>query len=281
VTISYCVLGSGSRGNCTLLAIGDGAERRVALIDCGLSVKAVRQRLNGTGFTIDDITDVLITHFDGDHCSAGWISAIATRNITVHVHTRHHNSALNAGLDGRALDVYRTGFSLSDAARVETTLLPHDALGTVGFVIESAGGARLGFATDLGHAPEGLHELFTNLHGLAIESNYDEHMQRTSARPAFLKRRVLGPRGHLSNEQSMEAVLKIAESSELSHVTPLHLSRQCNEPEIITQLYAEEAPALLDVLSMSNQDAPTGMLHVTAGDAAAPDPQPGEQSIMF
>jgi hypothetical protein len=85
-----------------------------------------------------------------------------------------------------------------------------------------------------------------------------------------LKRRIMGGLGHLSNEQSLEAVLDIAGRCDLGHVVLLHLSRQCNDPTIVRDLYAQRAPDLLGRLTITNQYEPTPVLHVgpRAGRAA-------------
>ena len=101
------------------------------------------------------------------------------------------------------------GFELDADTRVETTVLPHDQLGSMGFIIDH-GGTRLGYATDVGRVTPTLLRRFTDLAALAIESNYDHDMQVASGRPAALKHRIMGGLGHLSNEQSLDAVLDLA-----------------------------------------------------------------------
>ena len=145
--------------------------------------------------------------------------------------------------------------------RARPYLMAHDSLGTVGYVLE-ANGVRLGFATDLGRVTEGLLGHLADVDALAIESNYDRSMQELSDRPVFLKRRIMGGAGHLSNEESLEAVLELARDVELTHVVPLHLSQQCNRPELITRMYAERAADLLDRLTVTNQHRATPLLEV-------------------
>jgi phosphoribosyl 1,2-cyclic phosphodiesterase len=163
---------------------------------------------------------------------------------------------------------------MEPATRVEVTMLPHDELGTAGFAIDH-GGVRLGYATDLGRVPETLLGRFEDLTALAIESNYDPHLQRASSRPAALKRRIMGGMGHLSNEQALEAVLHIAQRCKLRHIALLHLSRQCNDPAIVHGLFARRAPHLLGRLTITNQHEPTPLLHVESHPGEAP--QAGRQ----
>ncbi|MDY7108604.1 MAG: MBL fold metallo-hydrolase [Planctomycetota bacterium] len=280
MTLSFSVLGSGSKGNCTLLTLSaDGGERHV-LVDGGLSVRATALRLAPLGVKLDQISDMLITHLDWDHFQPAWVKRIRGQNIRVHLHRRHRAIALRHGLDGRQMHLFDRPFTLGEQTSVQPVLSAHDALGTVAFVIDH-GGTRLGFATDLGRVGKILLRHFVDLHALAIESNYDPELELASGRPVFLTRRIMGHAGHLSNEQSIEAVLRIAAQSALGHVVPLHLSQQCNDPRLVKDLYAARAPHLLDRLTMSHQQRPTPLLHVPGPRATAGAPRPGQQLAMF
>jgi len=279
MSFSFCVLGSGSRGNSTLLAFESDGAARFALIDAGLSPRMTRTRLAPLGVRLEDITDILVTHFDTDHFYHGWLKPIRQHGMNLHLHRSHRSRALQAGLSGREMSLFTDSFDLTDGVRVDPFMLAHDELGVVGFVIEHDE-RRLGFATDLGRLPESLFERFTGLHALALESNYDRQMELAADRPAYVKQRVMGGLGHLSNEQSLEAAMRIAQRGRLSHIVPLHLSHQCNDPRLIKRLYAEHAPHLLDCLTISNQRHPTPMLHVSSADSdehSRRQPRTGEQ----
>jgi phosphoribosyl 1,2-cyclic phosphodiesterase len=283
MSIAFCVLGSGSRGNATLLVRRDRGRESCMLIDCGLSMRATKARLASLGLSIDDITDVLMTHFDSDHFHCGWVRHLARRGVRVHVHKRHRGEALACGLTGREIELAIGPFELDGGTRVEPVMLAHDDLGTTGFVIEHEG-VRLGYATDLGRVPETMLKRFVDLHALAIESNYDRRMQVTSDRPAFLKRRIMGGRGHLSNDESIDAVRRIQAHSRLTHVVPLHLSQQCNHPRLVKQTYEQHAPGLREKLTISNQRTPTPMLRVRRprpSMVGVGPMRPGEQLAMF
>jgi phosphoribosyl 1,2-cyclic phosphodiesterase len=282
VTMTMCVLGSGSGGNCTLLSMQGKSRPHYALIDCGLSMKETKRRLAPMGLDLADIDDILLTHLDTDHFSTPWANNLATHDITLHVHQRHRSGAIRSGVPGERLNLFNGELTLRDMTRIESVLFAHDSLGTVGFIIEHEG-RRLGFATDLGRVPDSVFDHFRDLHALAFESNYDREMQVTSGRPAFLKSRIMGGAGHLSNDQSFEAVQRIASESKLSHVVLLHLSRQCNDPQLITRQYAEHAPDLLDRLTITNQFEPTPVLQVhRKGKKGKPIAlRSGQQMSMF
>jgi phosphoribosyl 1,2-cyclic phosphodiesterase len=283
MSLAFCVLGSGSRGNTTLLITRDRGRKRCMLIDCGLSMRTTKVRLAPLGLTIDDITDVLMTHFDCDHFHRGWVRHLARRGVRVHVHKRHRGEALARGLTGREIQLVTEPFELDGGTHVEPVLLAHDDLGTTGFVLEHDG-VRMGFATDLGRVPDAMLERFVDLHALAIESNYDRRMQVASDRPDFLKRRIMSGRGHLSNDESIDAVRRIQAHSRLAHVVPLHLSQQCNDPRLVKRTYEDRAPRLLEKLTISSQRTPTPLLRVRRPRASAigvGSRLPGEQLAMF
>ena len=117
------------------------------------------------------------------------------------------------------------------------------------------GALSLGYATDLGHAPAAFLLHMAGVDLLAIESNYDEHMTKTSARPAFVNRRNLSDSGHLSNDQCLAAVRAIGELSPHGNprrVVLLHRSDQCNHPTKVHRCFAQE-PGLLRRVSQTQQ----------------------------
>jgi phosphoribosyl 1,2-cyclic phosphodiesterase len=291
VAISFAVLGSGSAGNSTVVVLeGEhaGAKPRYVLIDAGLSPLATRRRLASFGIALTDISAILVTHFDRDHFGPTWAPVIEHSALVVYAHHQHRRAAAAMIGSVRRVELVRDSFQLEGlAGEVRTMLAPHDEHGTVSFRIEHRG-ASLGFATDLGRATSEILDHLAGVDGLAIESNYDPDMQRRSGRPAFLKKRIMGGLGHLSNEQSFEAVCAIACSSDLQHVAALHLSRQCNDPRLVRSIYARELPAFPGTLTVSSQAQATPMLRMTPGrrcvDAGAKRQRalrPGEQHVLF
>jgi len=258
-----CVLASGSGGNCTVLAFGEGPKARLVLIDAGLSPRQTALRLGELGYTLRQVTDVLFTHLDRDHCAPAWSQALLNR-ATLRMHKRHMPRARRQHL------LYRTRtelfgdepFRLPNVGEVHAAMMDHDDLGVSVFRID-LGGHSLGFATDLGRVRDDLLDHLQDVDTLAIESNYDPEMQRRSSRPMFLKRRIMGGAGHLSNEECARAVREIAPKK---HVVLLHLSRQCNTPELAAMGHAG-APYRLTV---SLQHKATGWIPL---DGATPQPE--------
>jgi phosphoribosyl 1,2-cyclic phosphodiesterase len=255
MSIELCVLGSGSSGNCSALRTPDG----VMLIDAGLGPRVLGKRLDGTGSRLDDVRAICLTHLDRDHFNPNWIPTIAMRGIRVFVHSQRLNDLLRTTLADESRRAHQrvfkslittfgttTDFAPLDDVRVRAIKLAHDRHGSHGFLIDGHG-TRVGYATDLGHVPEQLIESFHDVDVIAIESNYDPQMQRDSTRPWFLKNRIMGGAGHLSNEQAFEAIRSILNRSQRTrgrlpeHIVLLHRSRQCNCPRIVRKLFERDA----------------------------------------
>jgi len=286
MSIRIAVLGSGSAGNSTLVEFHgerarDGQPLRM-LIDAGFSPRETARRLANFRVRLDQISDILITHLDHDHLRLGWRKACERFRIRMHLCRRHYRrSPLRFDLGDRLLpfEDHCEPFDLRGGrVRVEPVRLAHDQLGSTGYVIEHAG-ERLGFATDLGRVPAHMYETFRDLDFLAIESNYDRQMQVRSQRPEFLKRRIMGGLGHLSNHQTLDAVMKVAAQSRLRHVILLHLSRECNHPDCIELMYAERAAEILPHVTIAHQFDPTPML--TSRDAAVIEVKPIRRPVEY
>ncbi|UCD35044.1 MAG: hypothetical protein JSU90_12260, partial [Nitrospiraceae bacterium] len=118
---------------------------------------------------------------------------------------------------------------------VETLPSPHDCADGSIFVI-SSGGKRLGILTDLGHVFTELYPLMASLDAVFLESNYDDGMLQRGPYPLSLKRRISGPRGHLSNRESAE-LLQAGES--LQWACLAHLSQNNNTPHKALQAHRD------------------------------------------
>lgn len=270
--LQLCVLASGSSGNCSVLSYGEGLTTRLALIDAGLSPRRTRLHLSELGLRFDQIDHVLVTHFDRDHFHLGWQAARLDR-IRIHAHAEHAPSAFASGVRAKHFEFFEEPITIWDGVAVDFARLAHDHKGVTAFRVESES-ASLGYATDLGRPSP---ELVRSLHGvgtLAIESNYCPEMQLASSRPIHLKRRIMGGAGHLSNQESAEAVRAIGPGA---HVVLLHLSRQCNRPALAL---AEHAGTPCEVV-VTNQFERTRWIRVAPARARAlPKPEPVQPSLF-
>lgn len=239
MSLELCILASGSAGNASILRSPTG----VLLIDAGISPRALAKRLDGTGVRVADITALCLTHLDGDHFSPGWTSTLRCLNIPVFCHANKVDGLALCSPDLvpliRPFDV--VAFSPIDGLTCEPIHFAHDRLGSHGFVVDGFG-YRIGYATDLGRVPRHFFDRFRDLDCIALESNYDPQMQAESVRPRFLKRRITGGHGHLSNLQAFAAIRKLLDRARYlpDHIVLLHRSQECNCPDLVRQLFSTD-----------------------------------------
>ena len=239
--LKVCVLATSSSGNCTF--VGTGSTR--ILIDAGLSAKETVQRLKAIGERIEDITAILVTHEHSDHVCGlpvllkklgvpvfvseltatqiDWTEAESTRRGPARVCTFAAGSA----------------FSVGDF-RVQSFSVPHDAVDACGFTVAGAS-IKIGLAMDLGYVPENVRYHLDGCELVVLESNHDLEMLKVGPYPWSLKQRVMGRRGHLSNDAAADYLLESFDAR-VGTLVLGHLSEQNNHPEIV-RLVAQSAIA--------------------------------------
>ncbi|MDX2116056.1 MAG: MBL fold metallo-hydrolase [Planctomycetota bacterium] len=246
--VGLCVLASSSSGNCSVIVHGEGRLRRATLVDAGLSPARTRLMLASMGLDLSCVDEVLLTHLDADHFHAGWVKGLPT-TARLCVHRAHRGRAERSGAACRPLEVFEGELKLRCGARVRPVVMSHDSLGVVSFRIDWSD-ASLGYATDLGRITPGFVGAMSGVDVLAIESNYCPKLQHASDRPEFLKRRIMDGAGHLSNEECGRAVRSIGPRR---HVVLLHLSRECNDPELAASHHLQAGYRL----TVARADEPT------------------------
>ncbi|MBN2070144.1 MAG: MBL fold metallo-hydrolase [Candidatus Krumholzibacteriota bacterium] len=221
-------LQSGSNGNCIYVETDD---LRI-LFDAGISGIQAEQRLRSIGRDIRDVDCVLISHDHSDHTRcAGVFSRKFGHDLWMTEKTREKIASFGSiGRLGRVCN-FTAGEILSfNDTTIETIPTPHDGVDGAIFIV-SDGRARLGIMTDLGHLFSGLHELVASLDGVFLESNYDVSMLENGPYPHFLKKRISGSGGHISNIEAAE-LLAPAFRGKLRWACLSHLSEQNNTPRV-------------------------------------------------
>ena len=219
----FASLGSGSRGNATLVEAGN----TLLLVDCGFSKKEVEARLARLGETATQIDAILVTHEHGDHCSG--VAPLARHyNIPVYL---SHGTAYFERLNGNFRQVLINAgdkFRIGDV-EVSAVPVPHDAREPVQFCFRYAN-QQLGLLTDLGSITPHVIDSFGYCTGLLLEFNHDFDLLMQGPYPTSLKHRVASDFGHLNNVQSVEFIRQ-ANMSRLQALAVGHLSPQNNTPE--------------------------------------------------
>jgi len=223
--ITVIPLQSGSNGNCIYV---EAAGVRL-LLDAGISGRQAEQRLAARGVDIRRVDGVILSHDHIDHVrSAG----IFQRKFGLPLYATVPTFRACAWSLGRLdrVEHFFAGATLDfGATKVHTCPTPHDAADGVGLVIET-GGVRVGVLTDLGHPFAALQSLLASLDAVVLESNYDADLLATGPYPPFLKQRIAGPGGHLSNDEAAELLAGC--DGRLQWACLAHLSEQNNRPDL-------------------------------------------------
>lgn len=225
---SVTVLGSGSAGNCSLIAT---SQCRL-LVDAGFSARQITQRLESVGVRPESLDGIFITHEHSDHVAG---LEVFGRRFCVPIYANPLTAeTLRRGslADFPKWNLFATGavFSVKNI-EIQSFYVPHDAVDPTAFVFTADEGA-IGFLTDLGYAPKLALERIRRVDTLVVETNHDERMlQEDTKRPWSVKQRILSRHGHLSNDAAAKLVATIA-GDRLRRVVLGHLSRDCNRADL-------------------------------------------------
>lgn len=255
--IRFCSLGSGSEGNALLVEATEGLFATRVLIDNGFGPRQLEERLGRVGLAIDELDAVFVTHEHADH--AGGVPALLKRRRMALICSAGTRQA--SGLDDAQVDWHRArdGATIAvGALQITPVAVPHDAIEPLQLVV-SDGDRRLGILTDIGAPTASVVAALGGVHALVLECNHDDAMLRAGSYPPFLKVRIAGDLGHLSNLQSA-ALLAALDRSSLGCVVAAHLSRQNNRPELARAALAAVLDCTPDEVQVAHQGVGCGWL---------------------
>lgn len=205
------------------------------LIDCGLGIRQLLSRLGEAGLQPEDINAVFITHEHGDHIGCARSLSLRYR-IPVWMSGGTHAAIGSPDFDG-LLHTARDGKTI-DLGGLQLTpfTVPHDAREPMQLSCTD-GSVKLGVLTDLGHATAHVLAHLQGCDAMLLECNHDTDLLMQSVYPLFLKRRVGGEYGHLSNVAAAEIACAVMHSG-FKHLVAAHLSQQNNRPELAQEALA-------------------------------------------
>ncbi|MCI9209804.1 MAG: MBL fold metallo-hydrolase [Eubacterium sp.] len=228
--MELCSIASGSSGNCVMA--GDG--RSHLLIDAGISGRRIERGLQELGHKTSEMKAILVTHEHIDHISG--IGVLARKySIPIYATEGTKQAVLHTKTVGSIdPDLFHTivpneTFRIGDLEIIPIRI-SHDAADPVAYKIRS-NGTSAAVVTDLGRFDHEIIEHLRGLHLLLLEANHDVNMLQTGPYPYFLKQRIFGDRGHLSNELCGQLLGKILHD-QFRAVMLGHLSKENNFPEL-------------------------------------------------
>lgn len=231
--IKICILASSSSGNCTFVA----TNKTKVLIDAGLSKRETFQRLAAIGEDPQSIDAILVTHEHSDHVS-GLVTLARSLDIPVYL-SNLTAPTIAWGEFQPKIELFQSGscFTVGDID-VASFTIPHDAIDPVGFCLRSQG-IKVGIATDLGYVTDSIRFHLRQTDVLLLESNHDLEMLKVGPYPWSVKQRVMGRKGHLSNDGASEFVKRDLDTTTSTLILG-HLSENNNHPAIV-RLIASQA----------------------------------------
>lgn len=229
-------LQSGSSGNCIYVE----TEGVRLLFDAGITGVQAEERLAAHDRDIRRVDAVIISHDHSDHISHAGVFQ-RKYGLPVYVTPATLAAASSRCALGKMHDVRH--FRSSDRLRFGDVLVhaiptPHDGADGSVFVVESDE-KRLGILTDLGHVFKDLIHVVSSLDAVFLESNYDPEMLARGPYPAYLKQRIKGPRGHISNIEAAEVLRRASAAARLQWACLAHLSEQNNHPDVALRTHRE------------------------------------------
>jgi phosphoribosyl 1,2-cyclic phosphodiesterase len=253
----FALLGSGSRGNATLVQSG----RTCVMVDCGFSATETVARLARLEIAPEAISAILITHEHSDHVHGA--ARFARRyGIPVHCTAGTQAACAVAGVQADQIFDPQTEFQLGELVIIPLTV-PHDAREPTQFVFTD-GRHRLGILTDTGSITEHIRKQLAGCDTLILECNHDSALLESGPYPDVLKARIAGPLGHLSNAQAA-GLLTLLDCNRLQHLVAAHLSEKNNSPQLVREALAQALNCARDWIQLATQDSGLGWRDLLTG----------------
>ena len=201
--LKFCSLYSGSSGNSLFIQ----SNNTKILIDCGTSAKKVVTALESLEIDITDIDGILVTHEHSDHVQGlGTISKKYDIPVFANFETWNAMPTQKEKIEDKNRNYFfnDTEFQIGNL-QIFPFSTPHDAANPCGFSIVN-GDKKLSIATDLGHMENAIFENLKGSSFILLESNYEPEVLKMSPYPYSLKQRIIGPHGHLSNNEAGQTI---------------------------------------------------------------------------
>lgn len=261
--MKLCSIASGSSGNCIYV----GSQNTNLLVDAGISAKRIENGLNGIDIMPDTLQGILITHEHSDHVQG---LGVLARRYHIPIYATYETASAITRIkslgdipEGLFHHITPNEPFLINDINVEPFSTSHDASDPVCYSMQS-GGHKVGIATDLGKYDDYIISKLEDSELLFIEANHDVNMLMVGKYPYYLKQRILGDRGHLSNDTSADLISRLIHPR-LKHILLAHLSKENNYEElayetVCCELSKRGSDFSADKVSVAHREQPSRMV---------------------
>ncbi len=256
-------LNSGSNGNCYYI----GNEREAILVDAGISCRETEKRMLRLGLSMLKVKAIFISHEHTDHIKG--VTTLAKKHqlpVYITPKTLQHGSLC---LDAHLVKCFNA-YQPICIGELQITGFPklHDAVEPHSFVV-CCRDIKVGVFTDIGAACEHVIFQFTQCHAAFLEANYDEDMLNNGRYPYYLKNRIRGGMGHLSNKQAL-SIFTAHKPAYMSHLLLSHLSKDNNCPQLVQELFDCRADGTKIIIASRFEETPVFYIGRPTPDKAIP-----------
>jgi phosphoribosyl 1,2-cyclic phosphodiesterase len=236
-----------------------GNNNEAILIDVGISCKEVEKRMERLNLSLDKVKALFISHEHGDHIKGLQILS-KKYQLPIYITTRTLNNS-HLILEDNLIKKFN-GYEQIIIGNLVVVPFPkrHDAHDPYSFTIENDG-VKVGVLTDIGSVCDHVISNFKQCHAAFLEANYDDMMLENGSYPYYLKDRIRGNNGHLSNKQALDLFINHKHES-MSHVILSHLSKDNNCPILVKNLFSKYAQRTKVIVASRLQE--TEIFHITS-----------------
>lgn len=230
--MKVCVLSSGSKGNSTLVI----TDKVKILIDLGTTTSYVEAALNNLNVDVKEISYILITHSHVDHIKG--LKVFIKRYNPVILVTEDMKNVLEKELGNFRYEYYEDKKAIIGDLTVNVIKTSHDAEESIGFVLTNNNSSMV-YITDTGYINQKYFKILSNNNLYVLESNHDIKMLMDGPYPYYLKQRVQGDKGHLSNKQASDYLCKFI-GDNTRKIVFAHISEHNNSYEKVIETFNEK-----------------------------------------
>jgi phosphoribosyl 1,2-cyclic phosphodiesterase len=247
-------LNSGSNGNCYYI----GNENEAILIDAGISCRETEKRMKRAGLSMQKLKAIFISHEHNDHING--LRVLSKKYQLPVFITAATQRFGNLELEKKLVKRFKADQPIViGGLRITAFKKEHDAGDPHSFIVASSS-VKIGIITDIGIACKQVISNFRQCHAAFLEANYDEDMLMNGSYPYYLKKRISDGKGHLSNIQALE-LFKKHRPPHMSHLILSHLSKNNNDPKIVTGLFQQHAGTTNIIIASRYQETEVYSIH--------------------